>query len=186
MKSRRCAMSLIEVTLVVLVMGVLAAVAAPRFANSLRAMKLQAAAKQLAAHIDWIRAAAVNEGRTTTLACDNLGHSYASPNVDFSDRVGELLQVSLAHDFDAAFTLLADFDSHATLSFDFEGVPHANGLPLEQGRITLSSGSEQYTVIVSAGSGATEVRRGGPPTGNSGATEAYDPDSVDGASGATT
>jgi prepilin-type N-terminal cleavage/methylation domain-containing protein len=159
MNSHRCAMSLIEVTLVILVMGILAAVAAPRFADSVRAIRLEAAARQLAAHIDYVRGVALNEGRTATLVFDNVRHTYASESVDFPQRTGELLQVSMPLDYDPTFTLEADFDSQSTLSFDFEGVPHAGASPLKVGRIVLGSGGETFAVVVSPGTGATRVQR---------------------------
>lgn len=179
MKSRRNAMSMIEVTLVILVMGVLAAVAAPKFADSLRAMKLEAAARQLAAHIDYIRSVAVNEGRTTSLICDNNLHTYGSDSVEFPERIGELVLVSLPKFYDPTFTLLADFDSQTNVSFDFEGVPQVGASPLADGRIILGSGPDQFAVIIVSGSGATRVERVTSGLGGGGQQQ------VDGESGAT-
>ncbi len=180
MNSRRCAMSLIEVTLVIFVIGVLAAVATPRFANSVRVMRLEAAARQLAAHIDYIRNVAINEGRTTELVCDNSLHTYGSTSVDSPELTGELLTVSMQQDFDLTFTLTADFDATSTLLFDFEGVPHVGAAAMTQGTIELGSGSDKFAVKIAAGTGATSVERvidsggGGyqevPPDGYSGAT----------------
>lgn len=159
MNSRRCAMSLIELTLVIFVVGLLAAVAAGRFADSLRVVKLESAARQLAAHIDYIRSVAVNESRTTTLVCDRDQQSYGSPSVDFPDRTGERLQVSIQEVYDPTFDLNANFDSSATLAFDLEGVPHVGSTPLSSGKIVLRSGDQRFAVIVAAGTGATSIVR---------------------------
>lgn len=152
-------MSLIEVTIVIFVMGILAAIAAPRFADSLRVSRLESAARQLAAHIDYVRGVAINEGRTTTLVCNNDDQSYGCNSVDFAERTGVLLRVSLPQVYDPTFTLEADFDSNTSLSFDFEGVPHVGAAPLTNGKIRLRSLNDGFVVIVKAGTGATSVKR---------------------------
>ena len=182
MHSRRCAMSLIEVTLVILVIGVLAAVAAPRFSDTLRVVRLEAAAKQLAAHIDYIRAVAINEGRTTTLACNNSQQSYGCSSVDFPERTGVLLQVSVDQEYDPTFKLNANFDSSTTLSFDFEGVPRVGASALANGKIVLRSGKQRFAVIVATGNGATRVVR----LSDVGAGGGGDPDPFTEAPGAPT
>lgn len=159
MNSRRCAMSLIEVTLVIFLIGLLVAVAAPRFADSVRVMRLEAAARQLANHIDYIRRVGINEGRTTELVCSNTLHTYGSPGVDSPTMIGEPLSISLHNDFDPTFTLIADFDTATTLSFDFEGVPHVGSTPMNQGTIEIRSGSDSFLLNIAPGTGATTIQR---------------------------
>ena len=188
MHSRRCAMSLIEVTLVIFVIGVLAAVAAPRFSQSLRVMKLESAARQLAAHINYVRRVAINESRTTELVCDNSLHTYRSISVDSPERTGEPLQVSMPRDFDPTITLTANFDAGTTLLFDFEGVPHVGVSPLSQGTIEIGSGDERFVVTIAPGTAATSVARisdGGSGGSSGGENQDAGPESVDGQSGAT-
>lgn len=159
MNSRRCAMSLVEVTVVILLVGLLAAVAAPRFGDAVRLMRLEAAARQLASHVDYVRSVAINEGRTTELACSNTLHTYGSPDVDSPTMTGELLNVSVQQDFDPTFTLTADFDAATTLQFDFEGVPHVGASAMTQGTIVIRSGTDSFSVSIAAGTGATSVQR---------------------------
>ncbi len=159
MSSRRRALSMMELTIVILILGITAAFAAPRFAETVRATKLQAAANQLASHIDYIRSVARNEGRTTTLLCDNTLNSYASGEVDFPERHGELIQVDIQQTYDPGFVLTANFDSQTMLSFDFEGVPQVGVTPLVLGSIVLGYGSDKYRVSIAAGTGDTTVSR---------------------------
>jgi Tfp pilus assembly protein FimT len=159
MNSRRCAMSLFEVTLVIFVIGILAAITAPRFADSLRVAKLESAARQLAAHIEYVRRVAINQGRTTTLICNNNDQTYASDIVDFPDRIGVPMLVALQQVYDSTLTLEANFDSSTDLSFDLEGIPRVGSSALVNGKITLRSGSQEFTVTVAAGTGATSVHR---------------------------
>ncbi len=150
---------MIELTIVILILGIMAAIAAPRFADTVRATKLHAAANQLAAHIDYIRSVAVNEARTTTLLCDNSLHSYGSDEVDFPERRGERLYVLMREVYDPQFVLTANFDSKTTLSFDFEGVPKVGTTPLVSGTITIGLGNEKFQVLIAAGTGETTVSR---------------------------
>jgi type II secretory pathway pseudopilin PulG len=113
-------MSTIELVRVVMLVGSLPAVATPRFAESLRATQFETAAHQLAAHIGYLRSAAINQGRTITLSCDNEAATYqcdssvrllsATPqcdSVDFAERIGDPIFVSLADEYDASFELFA-------------------------------------------------------------------------------
>lgn len=166
MKSDRSAISLIEVTLVILVIGILAAVATPRFSDAVRVMRLEAAARQMAAHIDYIRSVAINEGRTTELACDNQLHAYVG-DVDSPELAGQPLSVSITQDFDSTFSMTADFDDATTLRFDFEGIPHVSSTPMTLGIIELASGNDRFAVSIAAGTGATSVQRLPAGDGNS-------------------
>ena len=152
-------MSLIEVTIVILIIGVLAAVAAPRFSDTFRGIQLEAAALRLAADIDFVRNTAINESRDVTIVFDNDRSSYQSNDVDSPERPGERLQVSLPLVYDDSVSLVADFDTTSTLTFDYEGVPHAAGAQMVSGQITLRSGSHQFVVTIATGSGRTTVSR---------------------------
>ena len=154
MNPRRRAMSLFELTIVMFVLGLLAAVTAPLFSDSLRTTRLEAAARTLAAHVKYIRSVAINEGRTTTLVCDTNSHTYWCQDVDFPDRFGVPMRVELRQDYDPTIVLEANFDSANSLSFDLEGTPRVGSAPLRTGTIVLRSGEDQYTVEVAAGSGA--------------------------------
>lgn len=152
-------MSMIELVLVVMMVGLLAAVATPRFAESLRVTQLETSAHQLAAHIGYLRSAAINQGRTITLSCDNEAATYQCDSVDFAERIGDPIFVSLADEYDASFELLANFDFQTTLSFDFEGTPQVGDNPLNHGRVTLRSGKHRFDVTIASGTGITTVSR---------------------------
>ena len=107
----RHALSLIELTIVILILGILAAVATPRLADSVRGSRLRAAANQIASHVDYIRRVAINEGRTTTLQVGSGTDRYRSTDVEFPDQVGQLILVPVKRVFDSTFELSADFDS---------------------------------------------------------------------------
>jgi Tfp pilus assembly protein FimT len=141
---------------VILIIGLIAFIATPRFNNHVRAVKLEAAARQLAAHVNFIRRTAINEGRTTTLICDPAG--YRSSNVDFPDRLGTLIFVRIKS-LDSSFVLTANFNSQSQLSFDFEGVPRTGATAMTTGSISLTSGDDEFIVSIAAGTGRVTVTR---------------------------
>jgi type II secretory pathway pseudopilin PulG len=159
-------MSMIELTIVILIVGITAAIAAPRLADTVRATKLRAASNQLAAHIDYVRSVALNEARTTTLVFDNSLDTYGCDDILLPDRPGERFYVPIREVHDPSFDLTADFDSQDELSFDFEGVPvvappAVPPRPMVSGRVVLGYGKEQFQVVIDAGTGRTTVSRVG-------------------------
>lgn len=157
--NRRRAMSLLEVTIVILILGLLSAVAAPRFNATLQSMELQAATQQLVAHLRYVRQVAMNEGRTTTIQFDTVAATYSSDSVDFPHLRGDKLFVDLAREFEGTLSLKADFDSSTELSFNFEGVPFVGDTPLVVGQIILSVGDAQREIEITPGTGQIQSER---------------------------
>jgi prepilin-type N-terminal cleavage/methylation domain-containing protein len=171
MRAPRHGISLIEITIVILLLGILAAVASPRFADSLQSGKLISAANQIAGHIDYVRRAAINEGKSTSFFCDGDTDTYGSHDVEFPQLPGQLLNVAVKTFHDRAFELSADFDGKAALSFDFEGTPTVGGAPLTSGKVTIACGDRAFDILVAAGTGETVIvrRDGNLPNQNSAA-----------------
>lgn len=142
--------------MVILILGLMAAIGAPRFSDHVRAVRLEAAARQFAAHIDYVRRVAINEGREADLSCSST--FYQSSNVDFPERLGERILVPMS-DYDPAITLTADFDGQSRIVFDFEGVPHSGAAPLLAGSVTMTTGGDTFVIRVAAGTGRTNVTR---------------------------
>ena len=157
--NHRRAMSLLEVTIVILILGLLSAVAAPRFSATLHSMELQAATQQLVAHLRYARQVAMNQGRTTTIQFDTVAATYSSDSVDAPHLRGTKLFVDLGTEFDGALSLTADFDSSTALSFNFEGVPYVGDTPMVLGQILLSSGDAQHEIEITPGTGQIQSGR---------------------------
>ena len=157
MRTVRAGISFFEVTMVVLIIGIMVAVATPRFSESFQHGKLAATANQIAGHIDYIRRVAVNEGKTTTFHCDGTRDRYYSGEVPFTHDPSKLIRVDIKTEHHSAFELVADFDGHTSLSFDLEGVPHVGSAPLRSGTVTVFYGDHIYDVHIAAGTGETTV-----------------------------
>lgn len=170
----RAALSLIELTIVILILGILAAVASPKLADSVRGSRLRAAANQIASHVDYIRRVAINEGRTTTLRVIAGTDRYLSTDVEFPEQVGQLILVPVQREFDSSFELSADFDSYHQMTFDFEGVPRVASGAMQSGVITIEYDDQAFDIVIAPGLGTTSVvRRGAVIDGTPGATQTY-------------
>ena len=161
MRPKRTGISLFEVTIVMLVLGILAAVATPRFSDSFQHSKLVAAANQIAGHIDYIRRVAVNEGKTTNLHSNSETDRYWS-DVSLPHRPGQLIDVELRTVHHPSFELVGDFDGESSLSFDFEGVPQAGGSQLTSGKVTVFCKGHSLDIVISPVTGDTTIINSSP------------------------
>lgn len=160
-RTRRSAMTLLEVTIVLLVVGLLSAVAAPKFAATVRGSQVRAAAIQLGGHVTYLRRVAISEGRNSTLTISEANDLYSSADVDFPERIGAKILVRLKETFDSSLELTADFDGAKFMTFDLEGVPHVGITPMVSGMIKISSpGVESYYIVIAPGTGYVSVVSG--------------------------
>jgi prepilin-type N-terminal cleavage/methylation domain-containing protein len=74
--------TLIEVMIVVAIIGLLSAMAFPRFTNWASALRAKGAANQTAADISYTRMAAVREGRTAALTVNGNTYTITVENTD--------------------------------------------------------------------------------------------------------
>lgn len=164
-------MTLLEVTIVMLIIGIMAAIAAPRFSNATRSAQVRSAAIQTASHVEFVRQSAINGNRSTSLTYNESNVSYQSGEVDFADRIGQLISVDLREVFDASIQLKASFDNTNTISFDVEGVPTVGTTAMQNGFIEISaSGVQSYYIVIAAGTGYVSVLSASELAGNSGGT----------------
>ena len=164
MRSTRPGVTFLEVTLVVLFIGILAAVGTPYFARATRVRNTRNAALQIADYVGYIRTVAINEGRTTSLSVDPNTDTFSSPDVDFPSQIGTRISVAVKDQHDPNLELTASFDSSLTLQFDLEGTVLANGVPLTSGTIVVQSAEATQTIVIQAGTGATSIVDGVVPT----------------------
>ncbi|TWU49399.1 GspH/FimT family pseudopilin [Rubripirellula reticaptiva] len=184
MHSARAAITLIEVAIVILIVGVMAAVATPRFAETQRISRLEAAAWRVANDVRRARQTAICSGRSIQIAFSNDDDSYQADEGEQEDRSRTPALVSIKSIYDPSIDMVASMDGNLTLSFNFEGVPESSGGAIEQATIDLSSGSDLFRVHIGAGTGAVTVDRKTTTSIEPMAPTEPDTD-VDGTSGAT-
>ncbi|MEO1524196.1 MAG: GspH/FimT family pseudopilin [Planctomycetota bacterium] len=160
MRSQRQGVSFLEVTLVVMFIGILAAVGTPYFAKAARVRATRNAAFQIADYIRYARSVAINEGRLITVTIDPDSDTFLCPDVDFPDRIGTVLSVPIKQVHNPGLELTASFDSAFSFQFDFEGSVLANGVPMNSGTITVWSPDAAQTIVIDTGTGTTTIANG--------------------------
>ncbi len=143
----RRAFTLIEITVVILILGIVAAIAAPRYSDAFHVAQLEAVSLQLAEDIRQIRQSAIHHGRTATLSFDSAAGTY------------QCVAAGIAGETPAEITFSVDIDSHASLSFDSAGTPRRSGNPITDALITLTWKTETYHVEIGAGTGRVWVMK---------------------------
>lgn len=141
--STRRAFTLIELAIALLVMGILAGVAAPRYADSLAHFRVESAARRVAADMAYARRQAIDNAASRTITFDAAADSYELDGVDDIDHRSQRYIVSFAAEGYPVDLTSADFGGAATLTFNHYGEAQAAGT------VQVRSGDHVRTVTVS-------------------------------------
>ena len=161
--------TLVEMVIVVLVIGMMAGAAAPRFLDTLANNRVEAAAKRIAVDLNYARAHAISKGSSTDeqihfftatekyelAGLPDPDHPGASYWVDFSTAGYPVDLVSVTFTNDQSVT------TNQTLQYNLYGRPRSGSgtiSALTTGQIVVSSGSHQRTVVINAVTGKASVQ----------------------------
>ncbi len=123
----RRAFTLIEMVVVVMVMGILAGIAAPKYSEMLSTARLDTASKRVAADLRFARAEALRTSRPQTIEFDIVDQEYRFNRSADPDHPGQLYRVDLSGDPYYVELAAADFGGDALITFDAYGVPDSAG-----------------------------------------------------------
>jgi type II secretion system protein H len=143
---------LLEVLLVLAIIGIFAAVAAPRYGRASGRYRADLAARRIAADLRLAQSCAKAASSSRTVSFSTAAEQYQLLNVPSPDGVpGDYTVVLSAPPYNADLTSV-NFNSSSQVIFSGWGLPN-NG-----GTIVLSAGSEQRTVVVDGASGRVSIQ----------------------------
>lgn len=126
-ETRRPAFTLIELLIVVVVTAVLAAIAVPRFGNSLAIHRVDTAAQRIAADLTLAQRRARMTSASQRVVFNPADDTYELIGVNHMDHVGQAYVVSLAEAPYEAEIESVDFDGDLEIVFDGYGTPRSGG-----------------------------------------------------------
>ena len=145
------AFSLLELVLVVCLLAIIGAIAAPRYANSLTTYRADMASKRVAADLMLARNNAWCAGAARTVTFSTTTHSYTMAGIRALDSAAADYVVQLAIDPYAATIVSAAFNGQPSVTFSGYGLPNAGG------QVVVGAGASRKTIVLDANSGNASV-----------------------------
>jgi prepilin-type N-terminal cleavage/methylation domain-containing protein len=147
----RSGLSALEVLVVVLIIGILSAAAAPKFLHALAAHRSKQAARRIAADLELARREAIMASTARTVAFDVAAETYTLHDIRHPDHPDETYIVLLSDDPYQAEIAAADLGGDAILIFDGYGQADSGG------KIVVRSGTLEAVILIDAATGRASV-----------------------------
>ena len=143
---RRSGLSLLDIVVSVLIIGVLAASAGPRFAGTLEFYRTQTAAERIQIDLNLAREFAISTSSTVLVQFSPATDNYSIPTMSHLDSpsLPYAVEIDAAYDAEIVSALLG---GDSAIQFDLYGQPDSGGT------ITVQSGGTLQTVTVDPDTG---------------------------------
>lgn len=141
---------MVEMVIVVMIIGIMTAIAAPAFVDSLLYHRVESAARRLKADLELARQTARLTSATRTVTFSGTTYTLGS-GVKGLDRTTGSYAVDLAAPPFELSTVTANFNSTQTVSFDGHGTPSSGGT------VVLQANGHRCTVTLHAGNGEVAI-----------------------------
>jgi prepilin-type N-terminal cleavage/methylation domain-containing protein len=146
------AFSLIELVMVVFIVATIAAIARPRYVNSLSSYRAGMAAKRVAADLAYARSNAWSTGVSQVVTFTQASNQYQLAGMKGLDNSANNFIVTLSSDPYYATINSASFGGSASVTFD------AYGFPNQGGQVVVTAGGFQKTITLDQASGNVTVQ----------------------------
>ncbi len=144
--------SLLETVLVVCILGTVAAIAMPRYVDSLNFYRADLAAKRIAADLAMARDNAWTTGVRRVVTFDPDTDEYRLSGIRSLERASAEYVASLWEAPHHADIISADFQGSRSVTFD------GYGLPDRGGQVVVGAGSFQRTIVLDQNTGNVKVQ----------------------------
>jgi Tfp pilus assembly protein FimT len=141
-EDRRAAYTLMELVIVLLTVGILAAVAAPKYTESLASFRLEAVTHRIMGDIKFARRTAQENSATQVISFNTVANSYTLTGVTNIDSRSQTFTFSLSQSEYECRLVSSAFNGTAVLSFD------VYGRPLYSGTVVVECGGTTKTITV--------------------------------------
>ena len=148
---RLAAFTLVEMAIVVLILGIAAAVAVPRFAEALMRFRADAAANRVKADLEFARRRAKMQSAAQTVEFNASANSYKLSGIPDIDQPDKDYEVEIDQWPYEATIVSVSLGADDNLVFDGFGVPDSAG------QIVIEAGGNQVTLDVEATTGHVSI-----------------------------
>lgn len=152
-RGRRAALTIVELVIVVLIIGILAASAVPAFHRSLTYHRAEAAAQRIRADLMLARKLAMTSGSKQTVSFAVSSDRYTLPGLEDVDHPSQPYQVHLADSPYAVSLEWAQFGEANDSDVEFNGF----GVPDSGGKILIRAGNVGRVVVVDGETGKASI-----------------------------
>jgi prepilin-type N-terminal cleavage/methylation domain-containing protein len=136
--------TLIEIAIVVLIFGILTAIASPKYITALATYRANGAARRVACDLRLARNHARKVSLATTVSFNTGTENYTVTGMPDLDRPGQTYSVTLSASPLHADLVAVNFGGGGSVQFDIYGRPSNSGT------VTVRSGGRQHIVQVDA------------------------------------
>ena len=143
--------TLVDLIMTLAIIVIVAAIAAPRYFNSLSRYRVEAAARRVAADIALTQWTAKSTSASRTIEFDSVTEQYQILTVTKLDKSGDPYIVNLQDPPYQAQLGLIDLGGDWQVTFDGFGIPDSGGF------VDVQSGDVSYRVTLDAETGATSI-----------------------------
>jgi prepilin-type N-terminal cleavage/methylation domain-containing protein len=150
--AQRPGFSLIEALVVLIIISLLAAIAAPRYAQFVARQHVEAAARRIATDLDWARRTAHSVSASRTVTFDGVTHSYSMAGMKNPNHPGVAYRVELGKDPYRTRIVGASFGGDASIVFNGYGAPDSGG------SVVIAVGAYQKTISIDAKTGRSTIQ----------------------------